>query len=338
MIPIEDGSVLAGSLPGTTGRSPAFEMDDEPLKVGAFEIDALPFPNDPSRPPMTNVTWEKANQLCHDAGKRLCHELEWELACEGIGGRTYPYGARYDETRYQQPQDVSSASGVRALATIGEWTLSVFGGEGEERNEKALRGPPKRDGNPSTRRCAHRGKTAPSTESEAIGFRCCRGAPPKALAYQTPTKVPPWNRRDDLTELEPFQALIRSLPELEELHDDPRPFTQEDMFHVRHISEVSPDTIPQLTWKVLQWIPDVGDELLVATGIDGRDSFVAVMYMLPGGRVRHAASYVLIGDDTPIMLGYTSNPRHVQWLPCVGCRDGGVIEIEDGQVIISQRW
>ncbi len=141
-----------------------------------------------------------------------------------------------------------------------------------------------------------------------------------------------------MTELEAFQALVRSVPELEEVHDDPRPFTQEDMFHVRHISEVPSEAIPQLTWKVLGWVPHVGEELLVLAGRDGRDTFVAVLYKLPGDRVRHAASYVLLGVDDPIMLGYTSNPRHVQWLPCVGCRDGGVITIEDGRVDISQRW
>lgn len=335
MISINKGAVLAGSTPDTPGRTSEVEMDGEEVEVPAFEIDALPYPNDPGRPPLTGVTHEKAAALCRDQGKRLCHELEWELACESPRGRTYPYGNRYDPDRYDRPVNLASKAGVRAMGTVGEWTLAAFEPDDEG---IAVRGPADQEGGAATRRCAHRRKLAPSTESEALGFRCCRGGAPEGLAYRTPTKVGPWDRLDRLTELEAFQALVRSVPELEEVHDDPRPFTQEDMFHVRHISEVPSEAIPQLTWKVLGWVPHVGEELLVLAGRDGRDTFVAVLYKLPGDRVRHAASYVLLGVDDPIMLGYTSNPRHVQWLPCVGCRDGGVITIEDGRVDISQRW
>ena len=46
--------------------------------------------------PWASLSWDEAEAACTAAGKRLCTEAEWELACAGTGGDTYPYGSTYD--------------------------------------------------------------------------------------------------------------------------------------------------------------------------------------------------------------------------------------------------
>jgi hypothetical protein len=48
--------------------------------------------------PWRNVTWLEAEAACQAAGKRLCTEAEWQLACAGALGNTYPYGNAYQPT------------------------------------------------------------------------------------------------------------------------------------------------------------------------------------------------------------------------------------------------
>ncbi len=51
-----------------------------------------------SRPgvlPWRNVTYNQATAACAAAGKRLCTESEWQIACEGLTPRLYPYGNVY---------------------------------------------------------------------------------------------------------------------------------------------------------------------------------------------------------------------------------------------------
>jgi hypothetical protein len=51
------------------------------------------------RIPWDNVTHDDAVAACTAAGKRLCTQAEWELACEGTGTpTTYPYGNAYNGT------------------------------------------------------------------------------------------------------------------------------------------------------------------------------------------------------------------------------------------------
>ena len=40
-----------------------------------------------------------ADLACRNAGKRLCTEQEWVLACRGEGGHKFPYGDHYEEGR-----------------------------------------------------------------------------------------------------------------------------------------------------------------------------------------------------------------------------------------------
>ena len=46
--------------------------------------------------PWRSVDFDAAEEACAAAGKRLCSEAEWQLACAGTGALLYPYGNAYD--------------------------------------------------------------------------------------------------------------------------------------------------------------------------------------------------------------------------------------------------
>ncbi len=46
--------------------------------------------------PWRSVSWLSADATCAAGGKRLCTEAEWELACAGTAGNTFPYTGAYD--------------------------------------------------------------------------------------------------------------------------------------------------------------------------------------------------------------------------------------------------
>jgi len=96
VVSIPAGKLVAGTACGDHPRVPAEELAGESIELGAFTIDAYPYPNDPSKPPMTGVTQDEARQLCEARGRRLCTELEWERACKGPSNTRYEYGDRFD--------------------------------------------------------------------------------------------------------------------------------------------------------------------------------------------------------------------------------------------------
>jgi formylglycine-generating enzyme required for sulfatase activity len=55
-------------------------------------IDAYEYPNEPGAKPVVMKTWYEARDACSSAGKRLCGDSEWTLACEGQERMPYPYG------------------------------------------------------------------------------------------------------------------------------------------------------------------------------------------------------------------------------------------------------
>jgi hypothetical protein len=71
---------------------------DLPKKQLDFCIDRYEFPNAYGEYPLVVVTYSESKKYCEKAGKRLCTESEWTLACEGAEGRPYPYGYERDET------------------------------------------------------------------------------------------------------------------------------------------------------------------------------------------------------------------------------------------------
>jgi formylglycine-generating enzyme required for sulfatase activity len=60
-------------------------------------MDVYEWPNRAGAEPVVMLRFVEAEARCADAGKRLCTEFEWELACEGPETLPWPYGWRYDE-------------------------------------------------------------------------------------------------------------------------------------------------------------------------------------------------------------------------------------------------
>jgi hypothetical protein len=55
-------------------------------------IDKYEYPNIKGTLPQGNLSYEEAGRLCTAKGKRLCTVDEWQWACSGREGYTYPYG------------------------------------------------------------------------------------------------------------------------------------------------------------------------------------------------------------------------------------------------------
>jgi len=90
--------------------------------------------------PWAPVTWYDADAACGAAGMRLCTDAEWQAACEGSLGRTYPYGDSYDGSTcngadYADPDEVVptgtltgcvSLNGVLDMSgNVKEWTSDL---------------------------------------------------------------------------------------------------------------------------------------------------------------------------------------------------------------------
>jgi formylglycine-generating enzyme len=57
-----------------------------------FCIDRFEWPNKAGENPVVMKTWYEAKDACTNAGKRLCGDSEWTVACEGQEHLPYPYG------------------------------------------------------------------------------------------------------------------------------------------------------------------------------------------------------------------------------------------------------
>ncbi|HSY21656.1 MAG TPA: SUMF1/EgtB/PvdO family nonheme iron enzyme [Polyangiaceae bacterium] len=61
-----------------------------------FCIDRYEWPNRAGALPTFMASWYDAKASCEAAGKRLCGDTEWTLACEGPEKQPYPYGTGYE--------------------------------------------------------------------------------------------------------------------------------------------------------------------------------------------------------------------------------------------------
>jgi hypothetical protein len=62
-----------------------------------FCIDRYEWPNRKGAMPENMASWSEAKRACEGAGKRLCADSEWTLACEGSEHLPYPYGYRRNQ-------------------------------------------------------------------------------------------------------------------------------------------------------------------------------------------------------------------------------------------------
>jgi sulfatase modifying factor 1 len=126
-----------------------------------FCVDRYEWPNLAGATPITMTNWYEAKSTCERAGKRLCSDTEWTLACEGQDRQPYPYGDGYarddqacnidkpyivpDEEKFADPRTASEEaarldqrepSGVRnscvspygvhdMVGNVDEWVVNV---------------------------------------------------------------------------------------------------------------------------------------------------------------------------------------------------------------------
>jgi hypothetical protein len=172
-------------------------------------IDRYEWPNKPGVKPDIGMDWNHANEQCRAAGKRLCTDTEWTLACEGQERLPYPYGyvrnseacnidRNYilpDDNKWANPKtraeeaarlDQRDPSGFREscispygvydmTGNVDEWVYNEEGREKEKPYVSGLKGGywgPVRD------RC--RPITTDHNQWHTgyqIGFRCCEDVP-----------------------------------------------------------------------------------------------------------------------------------------------------------------
>ncbi|HVR20895.1 MAG TPA: SUMF1/EgtB/PvdO family nonheme iron enzyme, partial [Polyangiaceae bacterium] len=166
-IRLPTGAFRAGSEPGEPGRVPEVEPRIQDVELGAYEIDRLPYPNDPAKPPLVSVGRDEAERLCTDRGGRLCTELEWERACKGPANDRYPSGPDWDPSCAGDLLACATGHGALGMGTrLREWTRSELPGDGG----KALavvRGGAASD-KPDAHRCAARASVSPDTQNDTI--------------------------------------------------------------------------------------------------------------------------------------------------------------------------
>ncbi len=211
MVYIPAGTLRRGTPPEATPRIADEEAPGDAVDVGAFYIDALPFPNEPGAIPTTHVTRAEAQEQCARGGKRLCTEVEWERACKGPTGTAYPYGDVYraaacgtgvtieEASRRPTGEHAQCKSAFGVMDTHGgvwEWTSSTWARGSSDASIGVLKGGNSRAGE-LVGRCANAIGRPQGKRSTTMGFRCCAG---------TPTEVPATFPLVGVPGLEPARA------------------------------------------------------------------------------------------------------------------------------------
>ncbi len=337
-IEIRGGAFKAGSVPGSEGRHPELEPRRYEVELGPYRIDRLPYPNDPSKPPLTGVTRKQARQLCAKRGARLCTELEWERACKGPESDDYSSGKLWDPRCAQQPRSCASGFDVVAMgAALREWTASdvnptVKGGA----SGAAVRGAAAAAPGPA-HRCAARHAVDPDKSDEDLGFRCCKGAP-NAAAVKEP-KLGDVFKKTHLG-VERLQKLLASDPHTAWVAKNVKFFREPDAAHTV-VARGPGDTMGfNFTVLPLIWHPVPGAEYLLVTARSGKaTSFVVAYYVLGKDRYKLASSFIMKDEAGPVAFAYSDSIRpRAHFSSCWGCpgETGKVLFRDPDSVVILQ--
>ncbi|MBX3208169.1 MAG: hypothetical protein KF764_24190 [Labilithrix sp.] len=333
------GTLVSGSTPGDEGRDAAFEPALVDVTMGAFAIDALPYPNDPGAVPTLASSRGEAARLCSERGARLCTELEWERACKGPDGDRYATGPIWNDACDRAPSQCASGFGARAMGFMREWTDSTAVWKGGEES------PVVRGGPASARRCGARASATAKGAPHAMAFRCCHGA--RNDVAVAPIEPRPAFRKTDL-DASDLARIFAGVPELRRISDSVRLYGDPEVKAI--IARGAPraraegSTTPwaagiHFATSPILWSPEPGVELLVATGRAKRTGFVVALWPLPGGKYRFASSFLLLDDAAPVALAYEpSRRKELRWSTCWSCagEQGAVSLRDDGRVVIVQ--
>jgi len=333
---VPGGRRRIGSLPGESGRDPSVEADLPELAVAGFDIDALPYPNDPAQPAQTGVPRAEAARLCAARGRRLCSEIEWELACRGAADTAFPGGPGWDPATCGRGElgACATAEGVFTMGTrAAEWTRDAL-------DERAVIRGAGRDAAAALHRCAARRTAAPDAVGLEVAFRCC-GGPEPAVSYPREVQRRPF--REEPMSAAQVAEIIERVPALEALHlrDGLAMFLPGAITEVMNHGSSSVQAHPEYTITVnpVRWSPTFGEEILLLVGRSRVGSWVSALYVLPEGRYRHGSTFVLRDDPQPLALAFGPSRREVSWATCWACagESGVAAYTDDNRVVIVQR-
>ena len=203
----------------TKGRCAEFEPSEACATATLrkhFCMDRFEYPNLPGEKPLVMKSWLEARVVCASAGKRLCNDSEWTLACEGPERLPYPYGLARDATacNIDKPPINVHEEDLRNLARRDAETKRLWQGEpsgARDRCKSAFgvqdmtgnvdewvvneKGKPHRSALKGGYWSWVRGRCRPLTDGHAedfryyqIGFRCCSDAPPGAAEPATASR------------------------------------------------------------------------------------------------------------------------------------------------------
>jgi hypothetical protein len=312
---IPSGTLRAGSTPGDAGRVPELEAKNQEVELGPFGIDRLPYPNDPSQPPLVGKTRDEARRLCAERGARLCTEVEWERACKGPKQDPYPSGQIWDPSCTAGALTCATGFDVLGLGTVaGEWVAGEL--TVDDKRRALVRGAGK-SAPPTDHRCAARRPVDATTQSADIGFRCCTGAPNAAVVGEP--KQGPVFTKTKLT-AEQLERALAADPAGKALAHDIK-FFREDGANTVVARGPGDKKGLDFTVSPLLWNPVPGAEVLLVTARSGEStSFVAAFHVLGEGKYRLASTFVLQNEPGPVALAYSPDikPR-VHFTTCWGC-------------------
>ena len=335
-VSIPGGAFVAGSTPGDEGRDPLAEPLLIPVDMGPFEIDKLPYPNDPTKPAKTDVTREEARALCQERGERLCTELEWERACKGTHNDIYAHGNTWDTICSKEPNSCASGYGVLAMGSIREWTTSdLLVTDSAEKSRPVVRGGAN-GADAVDRRCAHRGTSDATAKGNDLGFRCCKGAPNAAAIPPIRVGEPSFKRFE--LEISKVNKMVTSIPQLAHYAKDLAYFTEKEAIEVvmnrGDAGSIKPG--PVITTGPVLWNPVANDEVVVLALKAKNASMILAYYRLPDEKYRLASSLVLKDEPGPMVLSFTNfQKKRVTWSTCWECPgEQGAVELKDGKRVV----
>jgi formylglycine-generating enzyme required for sulfatase activity len=162
----------------------SFAQHNGMVHVGKVFIDRYEHPNRAGALPTVDVDWADAVKLCETAGKHLCSEQEWEQACRGALGATYPWGAELEKGRCvvkDKKTKRAAAAGAKAkcvgpagvfdlVGNVAEWTSSPLK---EDAPQRVTRGGSFAQGDAKLT-CEARDYVLPGLGgAKHLGLRCC---------------------------------------------------------------------------------------------------------------------------------------------------------------------
>ncbi len=198
MIYVPPGPFVRGRLNHDPHANKGAEAAAEVVELPGYLIDAFAHPGRPGAVATSKVTWKQANDLCVEAGKRLCSADEWEKACKGPRNLIYSYGDEFDASICGPSLQVDYKSGsLRECHSewgvhdqsggLAEWTSTPMPTNPDRRLVKGGSLASAERGS----RCAYFNDESANYAHPTISFRCCRDvdAPPVTPA-EPPAEAP----------------------------------------------------------------------------------------------------------------------------------------------------